>query len=281
MAPLLALILLLAMVAGIVPMFPGVMVLSLATTLGISMSATLSVRGSTARELDPVRDDPKTQEREDVLDRAKREYVEASEDTLIEERIAVLEKAVAAALKGVDPFPPKKEPPREVAPAAKVLTSAMQTQTGPHLIPQAMSGPLASRPLASSVADGSVWYAEDLENQAWVARGGAWVGVAKGATYGDFVWGDVLPAMQENYPAADLTPVMLSNGPLAGKVVTKGRFQQGIYREALPVAPGSSYVGESGEFPVLMAAGPKVVEYRLERSYDPTLAGWVGLECGT
>lgn len=302
-------------ITGYVAMVPALVV----ACACMGLPAALLTSSRPQKELPPVADDPKTPEREDVLDRAKREYVEAPQDTLIGERIDVLEKAVVEALEGRDPFPPKetaeeklaelerqqaesadrllgtiddarrvlnRREKRELARApydktnTKHVVSTYQHAGESHPIPTAMSGPLASRPAASSVADGSVWYAEDLDNQAWVARGGAWVAAQKAATFGEFVYGDVLPAVQANYPTNDLAPVWLANGPLQGKVVTKGRFRDGIYRESLSAEDDVAFVGGSGDFPVMMKAG-KVVEYRLEKTTDPAYAGWMGLEVGT
>lgn len=61
-----------------------------------------------------VLDDPRTTEREDVLEEAKRRYAAASEDELISERVDRLGREVAKALEGGDPLGEARERGRDL-----------------------------------------------------------------------------------------------------------------------------------------------------------------------
>lgn len=95
---------LLALLALLIGGVAGVSVLALSALGVLGVLAAVSSVRNIREAARPILDDPRTTEREDVLEEAKRRYAAASEDELISERVDRLGREVAKALEGGDPF---------------------------------------------------------------------------------------------------------------------------------------------------------------------------------
>lgn len=227
-------------------------------SLGVTWT-TVALTGARAwrtAELKEPRDDPATPEREDELWRARERYALAGPEVLIGLRVDRLEADIAAALTA-PPIAERAQARLDAAAdrlveqeskrnAGVIGVSTLPITVGGSVhhdaVSGAGSGPLSTRPPATGLPNGYVFYVEDATDLKYVVRSGRWMRMDGG------------------------DQVELRGGPCDGQLADWDSFKLGMLRVVLRDA----YVGKSGDYPVLERAS--AARYRLVRR----LSGWVG-----